>query len=68
MPGYSKAAQNLSPLEYLQKVIDGGMKDPVITFLLKCGRTPVSIVENYLEDEESLNYAVLMEWKNPFKQ
>ncbi|OXB86506.1 hypothetical protein B9L19_13315 [Geobacillus thermocatenulatus] len=24
--------------------------------------------ESLLEDEESLNHAVLMEWRNPFKQ
>jgi hypothetical protein len=24
-------------------------------------------VANYLEDEESLHYAALMEWRNPFK-
>jgi hypothetical protein len=42
------------------------MKDPVITFLLRCGRTPVGVVAGYLEDEESLNHALLMEWRNPF--
>jgi hypothetical protein len=25
------------------------------------------VVENYLEDDDSHNYGVLMEWKNPFK-
>jgi len=39
-----------------------------MTFLLRCGRTPVKLVENYLEDEESHNYAMLMEWRNPFIQ
>jgi hypothetical protein len=47
-------------------VLQGELQDPVISFLLRCGRTPVKVVENYLEDEESLNHAVLMEWKNPF--
>ncbi|WP_027408338.1 GNAT family N-acetyltransferase [Anoxybacteroides tepidamans] len=68
MPGYHRYAKELSAVEYLQKILTGELKDPVITFLLHCGRTPLQIVENYLEDEESLNYAVLMEWKNPFKQ
>lgn len=68
MPGYRQAAEVMSAEEYLQKLIAGEKKDPVITFLLRCGRTPMAIVENYLEDEESLNYGVLMEWKNPFKQ
>lgn len=67
MPGYYKYCEKLSADEYLQAVIEGEIKDPVITFLLRCGRTPIGIQENYLEDEESRNYGVLMEWKNPFK-
>lgn len=67
MPGYKKNAKVLSPEDYLEQVLSGHLKDPVLTFLLRCGRTPVSVLPNYLEDEDSLNYAVLMEWKNPFK-
>ncbi|PWW28442.1 ribosomal protein S18 acetylase RimI-like enzyme [Cytobacillus oceanisediminis] len=68
MPGYHQAAVEMSAEEYLEKLIAGEKKDPVITFLLRCGRTPLAVVENYLEDEESLNHGILMEWKNPFKQ
>jgi ribosomal protein S18 acetylase RimI-like enzyme len=67
MPGYHRHADRLSATQYLEKVLKGEIKDPVITFLLRCGRTPLQVIENYLEDEESLNYAVLMEWRNPFK-
>jgi len=67
MPGYKQHADKETPQSYLEKVLAGEVKDPVISFLLKCGRTPVCILNNYLEDEDSLNYAVLMEWKNPFK-
>jgi ribosomal protein S18 acetylase RimI-like enzyme len=68
MPGYGKHAGELSAEQYLRKVVSGEVKDPVITFLLRCGRTPLKVVANYLEDEESRNYATLMEWKNPFCQ
>jgi ribosomal protein S18 acetylase RimI-like enzyme len=67
MPGYHKHAERLTPEQYLQEVLAGQLQDPVITFLLRCGRTPLKVVPNYLEDEESRNHAVLMEWKNPFK-
>jgi len=67
MPGYYRVADNMTPEQYLASIITGDLKDPVITFLLRCGRVPVGIIENYLEDEESCNNAVLMEWKNPFK-
>lgn len=66
MPGYSKKANELSADQYLGAVMKGELKDPVITFLLRCGRTPLKVVPNYLDDEESCHYATLMEWKNPF--
>jgi hypothetical protein len=44
----------------------GTLYDPVMTFLMRCGRTPIGLAANYIEDEDSHNYAVLMEWKNPF--
>jgi ribosomal protein S18 acetylase RimI-like enzyme len=66
MPGYHKKAQEMTAEQYLAAVLAGEMKDPVITFLLRCGRTPVKVIANYLEDEESCHYAALMEWKNPF--
>lgn len=67
MPGYHKVVDTMSVQEYVKALVNGTMKDPVITFLLRCGRTPVQVVANYLEDEDSCNYALLMEWSNPFK-
>lgn len=67
MPGYHNYSNRFTAEEYIKEVIAGKVNDPVISFLLRCGRMPVAIVENYLEDEESLNHGVLMEWKNPFK-
>jgi len=66
--GYHNYKHHLSPIEYVEKILKGELKDPVITFLLRCGRTPVHLVKDYLEDEESCNYGLLMEWKNPFLQ
>ncbi|TBL80318.1 GNAT family N-acetyltransferase [Paenibacillus thalictri] len=66
MPGYHKVAEQMSAEQYVQAVVEGEIKDPVITFLLRCGRTPLKLISGYLEDEESLNHALLMEWKNPF--
>lgn len=65
--GYHKHASKLTAEQYVEDVVSGKLKDPVITFLLRCGRTPLSLVSDYLEDAESHDYALLMEWKNPFK-
>lgn len=66
MPGYGMYSEQMTAEEYAEKVVNGTLRDPVLTFLLKCGRTPLRVLENYLEDDESKNYALLMEWKNPF--
>lgn len=66
MPGYHLRAAEMTAEEYIEGVVRGEWKDPVITFLLRCGRTPVKVVANYLEDEESYHYGTLMEWRNPF--
>lgn len=67
MPGYHLHAHEATPEAYLERVLQGEWKDPVITFLLNCGRMPIGIAHHYLEDEQSLHSAVLMEWRNPFK-
>ena len=67
MPGYHRVADVMSAEQYLEKVMDGSLHDPVISFLMRCGRVPVQVIEDYIEDEESLNYATIMEWRNPFK-
>lgn len=66
MPGYHKVSDKMSAEQYLQAIIDGEQFDPVISFLMRCGRVPVKVITDYLEDEESLHYATLMEWCNPF--
>lgn len=66
MPGYVAKAAEATPEQYLEKVLAGEWRDPVISFLLKCGRMPVGIERDYLDDEESLNNAAIMEWRNPF--
>lgn len=67
MPGYHHNADKMPVEEYVRQVTAGELRDPVISFLLNCGRRPIRIVADYLEDEESHNYGVLMEWKNPFR-
>jgi hypothetical protein len=67
MPGYQQYANLLTPQQYVDEVTSGVKYDAVLTFLLNCGRLPVGILPNYLEDEQSAHYAALMEWRNPFK-
>ncbi|OLQ58024.1 GNAT family N-acetyltransferase [Bacillus licheniformis] len=66
IPFYHQYAHEISAVQYVEDVMEGKKKDPVLSFLLHCGRSPIRVVSNYVEDKESLNFGVLMEWKNPF--
>ncbi len=65
IPGYHAYADTLSDQEYVKRVCDGEIYDQVLSFMLKQGLRPIQILDNYVEDEESLHKAVLVEWPNP---
>ncbi|BCB03150.1 GNAT family N-acetyltransferase [Bacillus sp. KH172YL63] len=67
IPSYHKVAHLYEIEDYVKELTKGSYKDPVITFLLQTGRTPLKAIKGYLKDEESCDYGVLMEWRNPFK-
>ncbi|CAM4430444.1 GNAT family N-acetyltransferase [Paenibacillus tarimensis] len=67
MPGYGNKAEEMTAEQYVEAVLNGTLKDPVLSFLLRCGRMPVRVIPGYLEDEQSRNYGTLMEWRNPFR-
>ena len=62
---YVEHADKMSPYEYVEKVMKGELKDPVLTFELDIGFRLVKILTNYLDDVRSLNYASFIEWLNP---
>ncbi|WP_147802684.1 GNAT family N-acetyltransferase [Alkalicoccus halolimnae] len=65
IPGYSSYAEELDAAAYVQKVESGELHDLVLSFMLKQGLSVVEVIPDYLEDEESKDYGVLVEWKNP---
>ncbi|OCC23052.1 carbon-nitrogen hydrolase [Croceicoccus estronivorus] len=55
------------PQDYLDRVVEGKLHDPVLRFQLANGFEPIGILENYLpEDRRSKAFAVHMVWRNPF--
>ncbi|PYZ91609.1 GNAT family N-acetyltransferase [Salipaludibacillus keqinensis] len=68
IPGYYRFADKLTVGQYVDRVVSGELKDLVLSFMLGQGLTPVQIIPNYVDDNESLNYAVMVEWKNPSKR
>ena len=72
MPGYTRARRRkrdrvATPQDYLDRVIEGKLHDPVLRFQLANGFEPQGILENYLpEDKASKTHAVRMVWRNPY--
>jgi len=66
MPRYGRYASEMSPQEYLARVLRKEIRDPVILAQIANGFVVREVLENYLpSDTESRGHAVLMEWRNP---
>ena len=61
---YYKHADKMTPQKYVQKVIDGELADPVLSFQLKNGFKFIKVLPDYLYDRRSVNYASFLEWVN----
>lgn len=68
MPGYYRNRRKVNgPQDYLDKVAQGKLRDPVLSFQLKNGFEPIGILLKYLpEDDRSAGNAVHMVWRNPY--
>jgi GNAT superfamily N-acetyltransferase len=63
--GYRRYDHLMSVREYGLKVIYGELSDPTVTMQMNRGFRPLSIVENYLYEEDAGNAGVHMVWLNP---
>jgi predicted amidohydrolase/ribosomal protein S18 acetylase RimI-like enzyme len=65
IPGYHSHSAKMSPREYAEEVLQQNIYDSVLTFQMMNGFTLKRIITNYLsDDEDSMNYAALLEWNN----
>jgi predicted amidohydrolase/GNAT superfamily N-acetyltransferase len=65
IPGYSKYANHLTPVRYIEEVKNREIFDPVLSFQLSNGFHVRKLLTGYLPaDEDSLGYATLLEWVN----
>jgi hypothetical protein len=55
----------MSAKEYAEKVVKKEIIDPVLSFQLNNGFHFIKILNDYLYDKRSLNYASFIEWLNP---
>lgn len=65
MPHFNEYSGELTPKDYIAKVRLKEIFDPVLSFQLSNDFHVIRIMRNYLEgDNDSQDYAVLMEWNN----
>jgi len=62
---YQDYADKMSAFEYANKVINGELHDPVLSFELDNGFKFIKVLPEYLDDIRSQNYASFIEWLNP---
>ena len=69
IPGYAKRAKEMSVREYVNKVKNAEIYDPVLTFQLNNDFHVRRMLQNYIpSDVESKAYATLLEWNNIYFQ
>ena len=63
--GYGTYAPDMTPVEYVLKVVRKELYDPTLSFQIKRGFHVIDVVSGYLRhDEESLGFAATIQWLN----
>jgi GNAT superfamily N-acetyltransferase len=66
IPGYAQHQNDTSAEEYIRKVLNKSLRDPVLTTQISNGFTFKRLIASYMFfDEESQGYGTLLEWINP---
>ncbi len=65
IPGYPNYVEKLTPEEYVQKVMEGKIKDSSLNAHLKAGYKVKKVVFDIMHDNESMDYCTYLEYKNP---
>jgi predicted amidohydrolase/GNAT superfamily N-acetyltransferase len=69
IPGYHEYMNQMTPKEYIQKVKGREIIDQTLTFQIANDFHVKKVLKNYMPgDEESGDYAVLMQWDNIYYQ
>ena len=65
IPNFTKYAAEMTPKQYIDKVRQKELYDPVLSFQLSNDFHVIKLMKNYLiGDTSSQDYAVLLEWNN----
>lgn len=65
IPGYHKFAEKMKASDYVDRVVNKSIFDPVLTAQISNGFSLQGLLSNYLpSDKESCGYATFLEWRN----
>ncbi len=64
IPGYADHRGSMSVPQYVEKVVAGELTDPTLTFQMRHGFEVWGLLEGYLEDSASDDWATLIVWEN----
>jgi len=65
IPGYAKHKDEMTARQYVDKVINKTLIDPVLTTQLSNGFVLKRLIKAYMDsDKESMGYATLLDWTN----
>ncbi len=65
IPDYAASKSELSPQAYVERVVAGALYDSTLSFQLGRGFRVRGLLEEYIEDAASDNWATLIVWENP---
>lgn len=65
LPGYLELRELMSVHEYVERVVAGEIWGTTLSFQLRNGFVVRGMLENYIEDSTSDNWATLICWENP---
>jgi GNAT superfamily N-acetyltransferase len=65
LPGFVHYKHQMTVQAYVDQVLAGEIFDPTLSFQLKEGFQVRGLLQNYLEDSASDNWATLILWPNP---
>jgi len=65
IPGFAAYKETMSPDDYVERVASGALHDSTLSFQLGRGFEVRGLLEDYIDDEASDNWATLIVWENP---
>ena len=68
IPGFADYKATMSPSDYVRRVVNGEIYDSTLSFQQGRGFVVRGLLEDYIEDEASDNWATLIVWENPAYQ